>query len=137
MRRFGAHITVFAILFGLFACSGEKSEQPIVHVSTAPPTSSAEPPMQANASSGLPGDWYVSSSDKTGMMLEKMDEEDAWIWVSLEASISGSDVNEGVKLHRKAIVDSPAGNYFDSGSIETAKHGSAAWSLGFYEGDGG
>lgn len=136
MQRFRILVIVIAVAFGLYACAGEKPEEPLVRVATPPPPSNAEALARPSSSGGLPPDWYVVSNDGSGLMLEKMGDEDAWIWVALEPSISGLDVSKGVKIHRKAITDSPAGNYIDNGSIETRQHGSAVWSWGSFEGDG-
>ena len=136
MLRFGANAMLVIAIVTLLGCDGEESPEPIVHVAPQPADTVTEPAVKSESSGGLPADWFIVSNDGTGLMLENMDDEDAWIWVCLEAEISGGDVGQGPKIHRKAVTDSPAGTYFDNGSVETSAHGTGTWSWGSFEGDG-
>jgi hypothetical protein len=137
MHRFTILCTATVLVLGLLGCAGEKKDEPIVRVETPQPPSTSETVAQPDDPQGLPGDWFVASNEGSVLTLEKLDDEDAWVWVDLETSVPGSDVERGISVHRKAVEDSPAGTFVGSGSVETAQHGTAVWSLGSYAGDEG
>lgn len=136
MLNLRTKVAVAVVIVALLGCGREQSREPIVRIATQPPEEAGEPVVKPDGSEGLPGDWYVVSNNGDGMMLEKLDDEDAWIWITLESTYSGVDIPESVRIHRKTLADSPAGTYIDNGHVETASYGTGTWSWGSYDGEG-
>jgi len=130
MRRFmvGACVVAVSALFsGCGPSGGSGPSQTSRHPTLLP----IEPqPAEIERPEDLPPGWYIESGHDRGVMLKNSDLEDKWVWISIDWSIRGTDLQQALEMHREVFEEDPNGEYLGSGEAQIASLGQAVWSWG-------
>ena len=130
MRKFEVFGAVLAISMALLACGGPEEPPPPLDIEVeAGPTK--VPDALAESRPGELGDgWYVQSNSSAGTMILNFDRDDASIWITIDSSASGQDLQGAVDRHRRDFEQDPIGEHLGEGTTDTAGFGPALWSWG-------
>jgi hypothetical protein len=131
MRRCFSPAVLVAVLI-LGGC-GKAEERPRSGGRATPVVTAPRITPSTNGSiADLPRDWYLVENDGRGLMLLNFSTDDIWIYVTVDDAAVGSDLEPALEGHRRAVKDSPIGRVRDTGVVETAHLGQAAWSWGTF-----
>ncbi len=78
----------------------------------------------------LPPGWYIDPGHERGVMLYNSDVEKTWVWIAIDWSVHGPDLQQALKMHRENFEGDPNGEFLGSGETESATLGSGVWSWG-------
>jgi len=101
MRRFmvGAWVVAAVALFSGCGPGGDSGPAQISRHPTRLPNE--PPPAEIEHPEELPPGWYIEPGHERGLMLKNADLDDRWVWIAIEWSVRGPDLQKALEVHRK------------------------------------